>query len=93
MILQIMIKLRKWQANRSLKKAIKEAEYLAYMSGRTYYILNFDGYLGIYNHSGLKKLIEKKFFQNKITVETLKNRAVYTTARQFERNKQKQVKK
>lgn len=72
-----------------LNRQIKRAEKLAYLSGRTYYVMNIGGVLGIYNHSELRRLINKRIFRKGVLLENLKSQALYVTAKQFQKNKEK----
>ncbi|MEA3450279.1 MAG: hypothetical protein U9Q83_00080 [Bacteroidota bacterium] len=72
--------------NRKFARKIRKAERLANMNARKHYVMNFGGRLHIVTYQDLKRLIKVKYFKKGTKIETLIQRALYATSKQYQKN-------
>lgn len=72
--------------NRIFRRRVRRAEKLAYQTDRKHYIMNFGGRLHIITYSELKRLIKIRYFRKGTKIESLLQRTLYSTTKQYRRN-------
>jgi len=76
-----------------LKEKIKEAEALAAVSGRAYYILSIDEKIYICSHADIQKMCNNKIFGKYAESRIIESKAIYRTAKQYDFNMKKELKR